>query len=77
MRSLYVLGDFNAKIEMSKDGYYGANPAGECLIDTTMLSGLDVLNCNPITTGKYTWVPQGKRENQTKSTLDHILTIQK
>ncbi len=46
---------------------------GNCLIDTTMLTRMDVLNFNPITEGKYTWVPQGKRENQTKSTLDYIL----
>ncbi|MCP4975685.1 MAG: hypothetical protein GY931_05945, partial [Maribacter sp.] len=68
-----VLGDFNAKIETSKDGYFGTDPAGKCLIDTTMLTGLEVLNFNPITQGKFTWVPQGKRENQTKSTLDYIL----
>ncbi|MCP4976533.1 MAG: hypothetical protein GY931_10265, partial [Maribacter sp.] len=68
-----VLGDFNAKIETSKDGYYGTDPASKCLIDTTMLTGLEVLNFNPITQGKFTWVPQGKRENQTKSTLDYIL----
>ncbi len=68
-----VLGDFNAKIESSKNGYYGTDPAGKCLIDTTMLTGLDVLNFNPITSGKFTWVPQGKRENQTKSTLDYII----
>ncbi len=68
-----MLGDFNAKIEPSKNGYFGINPAGECLIDTTVLTGLEVLNYNPITTGKYTWVPQGKRENQSKSILDYIL----
>ncbi len=51
---IIMLGDFNAKIEESTQGYYGTDPAGKCLIDTTVLTGLDVLNFNPITTGQYT-----------------------
>ncbi len=50
---IMVVGDFNAKIEESVDGYYGTNSAGQCLIDTTVLAGMEVLNFNPITMGKY------------------------
>ncbi len=68
-----LLGDFNAKIKRTPQGYVGDNEAGLCLIDTSVINNLDILNFNPITKGVYTWKPEGKRAHQQESTLDYIL----
>ncbi|MCP4976598.1 MAG: hypothetical protein GY931_10590 [Maribacter sp.] len=68
-----LMGDFNAKIKKRGDGLLGDDEAGKCLLDMAVLGGLEILNFNPITTGAFTWVPEGKRDNQKKSVLDYIL----
>ncbi len=68
-----LMGDFNAHLMLRKEQYYGINEAGECFMDTVAVTNLDILNHNPITKGKWTWKPEGKRENQSPSVLDYIL----
>ncbi len=69
-----LMGDFNAHLMFRKEQYYGENEVGECLIDTAVLTNLQIWNhTHPITKGKWTWKPEGKRESQTPSVLDYIL----
>ncbi len=68
-----LMGDFNAHLMSRKGKYYGTNEVGECFMDTVAVTNLEILNHNPITKGKCTWKPEGKRANQTPSVLDYIL----
>ncbi len=68
-----LMGDFNAKIIKTQKGIQGDNEAGFGLIDLAVLANLSILNYDPITKGKFTWIPEGKRGNQESSTLDYVL----
>ncbi len=71
--AVIVMGDFNAKFKNDGTGIAGDDEAGRCLLDMVILCELEILNFNTITQGRYTWVPQGKREKQNASTLDYII----
>ncbi len=71
--SVILMGDFNAKFKTDTNGIVRDDEAGRCLLDMVILTELEILNFNSITQGKNTWVPQGKREKQTTSTLDYII----
>ncbi|MCP4976741.1 MAG: hypothetical protein GY931_11310, partial [Maribacter sp.] len=71
--NVILLGDFNAKMKITDQQIKGENEAGECLIDLTVMTGLEIVNMEPELRGVPTWVPEGGRADQTPSTLDYIL----
>ncbi len=71
--NVILLGDFNAKMDIKGQQIKGDNEAGECLIDLTVMSGLEIVNMDPELRGVPTWIPEGGRAHQTPSTLDYIL----
>ncbi len=54
-----LLGDFNAKIDTTGRQIKGENEAGECLIDLTVMTGLDIVNMDPELRGIPTCKPEG------------------
>ncbi len=56
-----------------KNGIQGDNEAGFGLIDLAVIANLNILNFDPVTKGKFTWIPEGKRGYQNSSTLDYVL----
>ncbi len=68
-----LVGDFNAKMINTNEQITGDNEAGKCLIDLTVMTGLQIVNFDPKTEGTYTWIPEGGRADQKSSTLDYIV----
>ncbi len=71
--TVILVGDFNAKLKRYEGHTTGDNEAGHCLIDLVAMTGLQMVNYDPITVGTYTWIPEGGRAHQNSSTLDYIL----
>ncbi len=68
-----LVGDFNAKMIINKEQITGENEAGKCLIDLTVMTGLQIVNYDPSTNETFTWIPEGGRAHQKSSTLDYIV----
>ncbi len=71
--TVILVGDFNAKMITTGEQIKGDNEAGCCLIDLIAMTDLLLVNHDPVTVRKYTWIPEGGRADQNSSTLDYIV----